>query len=124
VRALINLDAGAPPAPPITWRIAGGTGTALGTLAAEVAEQAGWTATLSAASPNSDYWPFLARGVPAVFLIPGGEWENTSAAQKQELQQRWDRYHQAGDEWASDFPFAGLARYADYALRLGRAAVR
>ena len=124
VRALINLDAGAPPAPPTSWRVAGGENTPLGAKAAEVAKQAGWTATLSAASPNSDYWPFLARGVPAVFLIPGPEWENVTPAQKQELQKRWDRYHQAGDEWAADFPFAGLARYADYALRLGLAMAR
>jgi hypothetical protein len=124
VRALINLDAGAPPAPPVNWRIAGGSDSPLGAKAADVAKQAGWTAALSGASPNSDYWPFLARGVPAIFIIPGNEWENTSPAQQQELNGRWNRYHQAGDEWAADFPFSGLTRYADFALRLGLAIAR
>lgn len=121
IRALINLDAGAPPAAPVSWRIAGGAGLPLGETAAEVARAAGWTATLSGASPNSDYWPFLARGVPAVFIIPGGEWENVTAEQRDALRRRWDRYHQPGDHWAHDFPFAGLGRYAEYALRLGLA---
>jgi Zn-dependent M28 family amino/carboxypeptidase len=120
--ALINLDAGAPPAPPISWRIAGGEGLALGRLAADVAARQGWTATLSAASPNSDYWPFLRRGVPAIFLIPGAEWEGVTPAERDALRQRWDRYHRPDDEWAPDFPFPGLARYADFALRVGRAA--
>jgi hypothetical protein len=121
VRALINLDAGAPPAPPVSWRVAGGTGSTLGTLAADVAARQGWTAQLSDASPNSDYWPFLARGVPAIFLIPGAEWENTTPEQRDALRERWDRYHHADDEWAPDFPFAGMARYATYALLVGRA---
>jgi hypothetical protein len=120
VRGLINLDAGAPPAPPVSWRIAGGDASPLGALAVQVAEKAGWRAQSGGASPNSDYWPFLARGVPAVFIIPGNEFENLTTEQRDALRQRWDRYHQAGDSWAEDFPFAGLARYAEYALRLGR----
>jgi hypothetical protein len=124
VRALINLDAGAPPAPPVSWRIAGGNATPLGQLAARVAQDAGWKASLGDASPNSDYWPFLARGVPAVFIVPGSDWENVTAEQQKALSQRWDRYHQAGDAWHPEFPFAGLGRYADYALRLGLAAAR
>jgi hypothetical protein len=72
--ALINLDAGAPPAPPVSWRIAGGL-SALGETARQVAEERGWTASLGAAGPNSDHWPFLQRGVPAIFIIPGNEWE-------------------------------------------------
>ena len=122
ITALINLDAGAPPSPPVSWRIAGGEGSPLGSLAAAVAAERGWTAALSAASPNSDYWPFLARGVPAIFLIPGNEWEDTSTAQRDALRRRWDRYHRPDDEWAPDFPFHGLARYAEYALLVGRAA--
>ena len=123
VSALINLDAGAPPAPPVSWRVAGGVEAAsLGSLAVEVARQAGWQTVTSAASPNSDYWPFLARGVPAVFIVPGNEWEATTTAQRDALRARWDHYHEAGDHWAADFPFGGLARYAAYALRLGRAA--
>jgi Zn-dependent M28 family amino/carboxypeptidase len=122
VAALINLDAGAPPAAPVSWRIAGGTESPLGRIATDIAAGRGWTATLSAASPNSDYWPFLQRGVNAVFIIPGDRWENTSPDQRDALRRRWDRYHQAGDHWHPDFPFAGLQRYAEYALLLGRAA--
>lgn len=117
---VINLDAGAPPAPPVSWRIAGGTVSWLGGLAATVAAAHGWAADLSDPSPNSDYWPFLVRGVPAVFLIPGDTWEGVDAAGRDRLRTRWDRYHEASDEWAPDFPFAGLARYARYALELGK----
>ncbi|HSK19423.1 MAG TPA: M28 family peptidase [Longimicrobiales bacterium] len=122
IRALINLDAGAPPAPPMNWRIAGGADLPLGALAADIAARNGWSAALSAASPNSDYWPFLQRGVPAIFIIPGDQWENTSPEQRDALRQRWDRYHQAGDHWHPHFPFSGLERYASFALAVGRAA--
>lgn len=122
ITALINLDGGAPSAPPVEWRVAGGTGNGLGALAQQVAQQHGWRADLSEASPNSDYWPFHKRGVPAVFLIPGNRWEGLSAAQRDALRARWDRYHQAADEWSEQFPFAGLQRYALFALELGRAA--
>src|SRR5690606_3959680 len=98
ITALINLDAGAPPAPPVSWRIAGGEGQPLGQLGADVASRQGWTATLSAASPNSDYWPFLRRGVPAIFLIPGAEWEGVTTAERDELRRRWDRYHHPRSE--------------------------
>jgi hypothetical protein len=120
VRALINLDAGAPPAPPVSFRIAGGTDTPLGATARTIAERNDWTATLSAASPNSDYWPFLQRDVPAIFIIPGDQWENITADERDALRRRWDRYHRADDHWHPDFPFAGLARYAHYALLIGR----
>lgn len=118
--AVINLDAGAPPAPPRTWRVAGGTESTLGAVARRVAAAKGWSAEPSDASPNSDYWPFLQRGVPAIFLIPGQEWEGVSKAEKQALHERWDRYHQPGDEWAPDFPFSGLQRYAELAWLIGR----
>ncbi len=123
IAAVINLDAGAPPARSVTWRIAGGTQSTLGALAVDVARAAGWDATLSPPSPNSDYFPFLRIGVPAVFLVPGaGAFEGLTGEQSQALRQRWDRYHQAGDHWSGDFPFAGLVRYAEFAQRLGRAA--
>lgn len=122
MKALINLDAGAPPAPPINWRIAGGQGSPLGELARTIGTSQKWTADLSAASPNSDYWPFLARNVPSIFIIPGNQWENTTPEQAAALRVRWDRYHRADDEWHPDFPFSGLARYAEFAYRVGRAA--
>jgi hypothetical protein len=34
---------------------------------------------------------------------------------------KWDHYHDPADEYHPDFPFAGVARYAAYALALGRA---
>ena len=119
IRALINLDAGAPPVPPASWRVAGALGTPLGEIADSLARANGWTLQLSAARPNSDYWPFHRRGVPTAFIIPGNEWENTSEAERDALRTRWDRYHHRDDEWHADFPLAGLARYASFALQLG-----
>jgi nitroreductase len=117
IRALVNLDAGAPPARPWNWRVAGGEGTELGRLAADAAAMRGWAATLSPATPNSDYFPFAREGVPAIFLIPGtGAYEGLSADSSQALFRRWDRYHRADDEYDDEFPFAGMHRYAEYAL--------
>jgi len=117
---VINLDAGAPPAPNVTWRIAGGTSSPLGARAVAVAERAGWHARVSTPSPNSDYFPFLRVGVPAVFIVPGPDaFEGLTTEQSQALRQRWDRYHQAGDHWYANYPFSGLVRYAEFALALG-----
>jgi hypothetical protein len=118
VAGLINLDAGAPPAPPVSWRIAGGD-SPLGETARRVAEQRGWSVTLGPAAPNSDHWPFAQRGVPSIFIIPGAEWEDTAPAARDALRRRWDRYHLPGDHWDPEFPMAGLARYAEYALLVG-----
>jgi Zn-dependent M28 family amino/carboxypeptidase len=120
--AVINLDAGAPPAPPLEWRIAGGTNSPLGSLAEQIGKRHNWTINLSAASPNSDYWPFLARKVPAVFIIPGARWEGVTPQEHDALMRRWDHYHQPSDEYHEDFPFRGLQRYAEIALELGVAA--
>jgi hypothetical protein len=119
--AVINLDAGAPPAPPIEWRLAGGAASSIGATARTVANARGWKVELGEASPNSDYWGFHVRGVPAVFLIPGAQWEGVTAAERDALRLRWDRYHRADDEWNVEFPFRGVARYAQLALELGRA---
>jgi hypothetical protein len=119
IAGVINLDAGAPPAPNVSWRIAGGPQSTLGDMAVAVARAAGWEATTSPATPNTDYYPFLRSGVPAVFLVPGpGAFEGMTSEQSNELRRRWDRYHQAGDHWSPDYPFSGLVRYADFALRL------
>jgi len=120
--AEINLDAGAPPAPPVSWQIAGGDRSTLGALAVAVARAAGWEAKVAPASPNSDYFPLLRIGVPAVFLVPAAPYEGLSAEASQALGRRWDHYHQAADEWKPDFPFAGLVRYAEFGYRLGMAA--
>jgi Zn-dependent M28 family amino/carboxypeptidase len=122
IAAEINLDAGAPPAPADHWQVAGGDRSPLGLLAVAVARGAGWQAKLAPASPNSDYFPLLRIGVPAVFLVPDAPYEGLSAEASQALGRRWDHYHQPADEWAADFPFSGLVRYAEFGYRLGMAA--
>lgn len=115
-RAVINLDAGAPPSPPVRWRLAAVEGSRAAQAAAHVAATQGWSVTTSPARPNSDHYPFVRLGVPTVFIIPGaGPYEGLTADSSNALRRRWDRYHQPGDEWAEDFPWAGLARYAVYA---------
>jgi Zn-dependent M28 family amino/carboxypeptidase len=118
--AVINLDAGAPPVPPVSWRFAGTPTSSLSQLANEITRSHGWTADLGPARPNSDHWPFLARNVPAVFIVPGNKWEGVSDDERNKLRERWDHYHQASDHWAIDFPFAGLQRYASLALEIGK----
>ena len=123
IAAAINLDAGAPPGRNVTWLVAGGDRSTLGALATGVAHRAGWTATAVGVSPNSDYYPLLRIGVPAVFIIPGPEpFQNLSADSSQALRRRWDAYHDPADEWSADFPFSGPSRYAEFAYRLGMAA--
>ena len=118
----INLDAGQPPGLSTDWRIAGADSSTLGALAIEVAGRAGWTALPAPASPSSDYFPLLRIGVPAVFIVPGpGPLDGMTQEASDALRRRWDHYHQASDDWYPDFPFGGMARIADYALRLGYA---
>lgn len=122
IAGVINLDAGAPPAPSVDWRVSGATRSTLGDLALEVARGAGWTATAAPASPNTDYFPFLRTGVPAVFLVPGpGAYENMTLEASRALKAQWDHYHEQADNWRANFPFGGLVRYAEYAWRLGMA---
>ncbi|GBD31995.1 Aminopeptidase YwaD [bacterium HR33] len=121
-RAVINLDAGAPPGRPASWRLAGGEGNELGLLAVDVALEMGWSATTSAARPNSDYFPFHREGVPAIAVIPGpGPFQGLTTDSSNALRRRWDFYHRPGDEWSEEFPFAGLQRYASYAYLIGAA---
>ena len=118
----INLDAGAPPGRCVSWYLAGADSSTFGAMAIEVARRAGWQALPAAASPNTDYFPLLRIGIPAVFVIPGpGAYGGMTADASNALRQRWEHYHQAGDNWYADFPFSGLVRNADYALRLGYA---
>jgi len=119
---VINLDAGAPPARPWSWRIAGGDRGALGRIAQDVAADHGWSAITSPATPNSDYFPFARSGVPAIFIVPGpGPYQGLTADSSAALRRRWDHYHDPADEWSADFPFAGLGRYAEYAFYIGQA---
>lgn len=121
ITAVLNLDAGAPPAPPIRWRVAGDTTNPMLETAARVIEAQGWAADITGTRANSDHWPFIARGIPAAFLVPGREWEGLDDAARDRLFAQWDRYHHPGDEWRPDFPLAGLQRYAELALELVRA---
>lgn len=122
ISAVVNLDAGAPPQPPVTWQLSVAERSPLAAVAAAVAESRGWTVTTSPPRPNSDSYPFARAGVPAIFIIPGpGPYEGLSADSSDALRRRWDRYHQPGDEWSEEFSFAGLQRYALYAYLLARA---
>jgi len=121
IAAVINLDAGAPPARPVSWRLAGGDGSDLGVTAKHVADRMGWQLITSPAQPNSDYFPFHREGVPAGFIVPGPDpYEGLTLDSSKALRARWDHYHQPGDQWAADFPFTGLGRYAEFALLLVR----
>jgi len=116
--ALINLDAGAPPAKPSGWRVAGHE-TPLRAAAEQVGAASGLNITTSDATPNSDYYPFARAGVDAVFVIPGpGPYQGLTQAASDSLGARWDRYHRVGDEWDAEFPFIGLAAYAEFAMRI------
>jgi Zn-dependent M28 family amino/carboxypeptidase len=117
--AVINLDAGAPPGRPVSWRLAGVDSTGLGHIAIAAAQHRGWDVTTSPPRANSDYYPFHRERVPAVFVIPGpAPYEGLTADGSQALRARWDRYHRASDHWDAAFPFEGLVRYAEYALAI------
>ena len=119
IAALVNIDGGAPPRPPVEWRVAGNPEAPFSELAGRIITDAGWKPNLTGTAPNSDHWPFLRRGVPSVFLIPGNTWEHTTDAERLALRERWDHYHQPADAWSVDYPFAGIARYAELAARIG-----
>jgi hypothetical protein len=113
--AAITVDAGAPPAPPTSWELAGVDSTGLGSLAIRVAAARGWDVITSQPRPISDFYPFVRRGVSGMLIIPGsGPYEGLSVDSSLVLRKRWDRYHQPSDEWSPDFPFGGLRRYAEY----------
>lgn len=116
ITALFNFDANAPPGPPVSWRIAGvEDGPLVGDVVSE-ATRRGWTTSVAPAAPGSDYYPFLQRGVPAVFFVPSdGTYEGMSLTLSDSLRTGlWTRYHQPGDEYAATFGFSGLLRYADF----------
>ena len=118
---LVNLDAGAPPAPPQAWEVVGGTQNEVGATAVRVAERNGWAVRSSSIRPNSDYYPFSLRGIHTTFLIPGARpYEGMTLEQSDSLFNRWDAYHRPGDEWSEDFPFSGVKRYAEFALEVIR----
>ncbi len=120
-RAVINIDAGAPPGRPVSWRLAGVDSTGLGAVGIAVAGQQGWRVTTSPPRANSDYYPFVREGVPGVFIVPAPDpYEGLTADSSTTLRERWGYYHHPDDEWTDDFPFTGLARYAEYGYLLAR----
>jgi hypothetical protein len=124
-KAVINIDAGAPPGRPTSWRLAGVDSTGLGAVGIRVAAEHGWRVTTSAPRANSDYYPFVREGVPGVFIIPGPDpYEGLTPDSSAALRERWDHYHQPDDEWSEEFPFAGLRRYAEFGLLFARAVDR
>ena len=121
-RAVINLDAGAPPGVLTSWRLAGVDSSGIQTTAVHVGSERGWQITTSPARANSDYYPFIRQGVESIFIIPGsGNYEGLSADSSKALRERWDSYHHPADAWDNDFPFSGLRRYAEYAYLIARA---
>ena len=119
-RAAINVDAGAPLAPPKAWIIEGGTDSLISAAAKAVASRNGWSTTDVPAQPTSDHWSFHLRGVPVAFPVPDEGWEGLTPQQEEALIARWWRHHRPDDEWAEDFPAAGLARHARFIMELAR----
>jgi hypothetical protein len=114
--AVVNLDANAPPGRPTAWRIAGEDDGRLVRLVADEAQRQGWAIAIAPPAPGSDYFPFLRRGIPAVFFVPSdGPYEGLSMTATDSLRSAmWTRYHQPSDDYDDAFPFAGLGRYAAF----------
>lgn len=121
VRAVVNLDGGAPPAPPDEWGLVGADASEAGRVARRVIEAHGWSVDAVAFGPQSDHWPFHLSGVPALMLFPGSSLEGMSEEQASTLTERWLRPHTPEDEWSPDYPFSGIRRYAELGLEIGRA---
>jgi Zn-dependent M28 family amino/carboxypeptidase len=119
-RAAINVDAGSPLAPPKAWIIEGGTDSLISAAAKAVASRNGWSTTDVSAQPTSDHWSFHLRGIPVAFPVPDEGWEGVTSQQEEALIARWWRHHRPDDEWAEDFPVAGLARHARFIMELAR----
>lgn len=119
---VLNLDAGAPPGPLSSWRVAT-SDSGLADVAIRVGAAHGWSISLTPARPNSDHFPFARHGVPAALLVPGsGPYDGLTAERSDSVRARWERYHEPGDEWSPDFPWSGLRRYAEVALEIARVA--
>lgn len=121
LHAVLNLDGGAPPAPPVEWGVVGADASWAGETARRVVAGRGWSVTTAAIGPQSDHWPFALAGVPTTMLFPGSALEGLTEEQARELTERWLHPHTPADEWSPGFPYSGLGRYAGLALEIGRA---
>jgi Zn-dependent M28 family amino/carboxypeptidase len=112
---VLNLDANAPAGRPTRWRIAGDADAPLVKLVDRELQRMGGATSIAAPAPGSDYYPFLRRGVPAVFFVPSdGQYEGRTDAESDSMRASvWARYHRPNDQYSEQFPFEGLARYAD-----------
>ena len=120
IRAVLNLDGGAPPAPPAAWGLVGADDSWAGRVARETIETSGWSVRGVPIGPQSDHWPFHLAGLPSLLLFPGDTLDGVTEREAAELRDRWQREHTPNDEWSPEFPLAGMARYAELALRIGR----
>lgn len=121
VHAVINLDGGAPPAPPVEWGVVGADASGAGRVARAIIEAHGWTVNDVGFGPQSDHWPFHLAGLPTLMLFPGSALEGLTAEEADALTDRWLKPHTAEDEWSPAYPLAGIGRYAELALEIGRA---
>ena len=120
IGAAINLDAGAPTAPPGKWYVEGGSHPVIASAISRM-RLSGRSIEALPIRPTSDHWSFHARGIPAAFPVPGEGWGSLSEDQEQAAMRRWWRQHRPDDEWASDFPWTGLQASAAFAIDLARA---
>jgi hypothetical protein len=118
--AAINLDAGSPTAPPAKWYVEGGEHPAVAKAMRDISAR-GWRIESMPLQQTSDHWSFHARGVPAVFPVPGEGWAGLTREQEEAAITRWWRQHRPDDEWDPGFPLAGLQAYAQFAIDLGHA---
>ena len=121
IRAVINLDGGAPPGVPEGWVVAGGAQSEAGRAVAESLQALGYAVETPALRADSDHWAFHRAGVPAVFLLPGDGLRGLSAQPTEARSARWFGAHTPHDAWSADFPFEGMAASAEAALAAGRA---
>ncbi|HHW4668475.1 MAG TPA: M28 family metallopeptidase [Xylella fastidiosa subsp. multiplex] len=71
---------------------------------------------------RSDHFSFAKRGVPAISYSAGQDMEVGGVAAGKAVSEDYTvrRYHQQGDEWQSDWTFAGAARDVAVLYALGR----
>ncbi len=71
---------------------------------------------------RSDHFPLAKRGVPMAYAEGGGEFRDAPLAARNAARDEYGskRYHQADDEWSSDWDLAGQIEDLEVALWIGR----
>jgi hypothetical protein len=112
---LVGVDAGSPAGEALDWQLMGGLPTHRGTQVADsIARARGWSTVASPPRAISDVYPFSQKGVPILFPIPGQRWRGMTSFERQQLMQRFDHYHQPGDEYDPAFPLTGTQHFAEW----------